>query len=83
MRTVYKYQLRDNPLEFDLHAGAKIVHFAAQGDHLCLWVEVDTTQPKVRVEFEVFGTGHRIPDDVSHIATCIDDSFVWHLYRRS
>ena len=93
MRTVYKYpgfQLQDH--EVMLPVGAKFLHWQASPDGqffgpLSAWFEVDTDAPLEPRVFTVFGTGHPIPADADelkfvHLATRIDDPFVWHLYEK-
>lgn len=31
---------------------------------------------------QVYGTGHMLPDEATHLATCVDRGLVWHLYER-
>lgn len=66
---------------------AKIVHFAAQGHDLCIWVEFDPHAPEEYLNYRVFATGEPIqpPADlaVHHVQSCMmmDGTYVWHLYE--
>jgi len=85
-RTVWKFPIRmqarqevlvgDNP---------RIVHVGEQHDQPCIWVDHDP-QPehtaKVRLAFEIVGTGHRVPSSGKHVGTFMVDggTFVFHVY---
>jgi len=55
-----------------------------------VWVEaeiLDSTtrapqflEPVATRAAQVFGTGHPLPASAEHLASCIDDQLVWHLY---
>jgi len=48
-----------------------------------VWVELDPQARKIPVAFMVYGTGFDFPDDGSeHVASWVDGTFVWHLYRQ-
>ena len=59
-----------------------IVHAAiAPGTSMiALWAEVGVHGGRERT-FQVFGTGHEIPDAAEYIATVFDGIFVWHIYE--
>jgi len=74
---------------------AKILHVGAQGDEMFVWAEVDTERSVMGFEFEVFGTGHEMYEDMgverSHIGSLMmhDGALVfpvmlgdrWNVYR--
>jgi hypothetical protein len=69
-----------------LPKGARIIHAAPQGDHVCLWAEVNPQQVALeRRTFQIFGTGEEIPQDMGFawewVATWQAPPFVWHLYE--
>lgn len=73
-------------IQVSLPKAAKVVMIAYQGFNLCIWYEFDF-QYKDFIEprcFQVFGTGHLIPEHVKHVATVLSPShdFVWHIYER-
>jgi len=67
--------------------GAEFVHFAAQGQQLCAWVEFDPSQPVANIGYRVFATGQPVEPPVGieaeHRFSCLmmDGTYVWHLYR--
>ena len=90
MKTVYKYVLDNGPiLSLDLPAKAIPVFFTTQQQRdlqyrLCLWIERETAVPPdqlVKRAFQIFGTGHFIPDSAKYIGSCLDGPFVWHCYE--
>ena len=85
MRTIYKYAV---PAFLQLPLGAKPVFFGLQNGKPHLWVEVPQLWvepvPPVETEtrgFQIFGTGQPISEGASYVGSCIDDTFVWHLYE--
>lgn len=83
MRTVYKYPI---PIDSEiakiaLPVGAKVVDFEFQGTRPFLWAEVNTVAATKERAFCIVGTGHPIPDNAEHIATCHPSPFVFHLYE--
>ncbi len=46
------------------------------------WCEHTEDAPPSRRTFQVFGTGHHLPEDAKWVGTCPRDSgLVWHLYE--
>ena len=46
------------------------------------WCEHTEGAPEVKRTFQVFGTGHPIPDGAKWVGTCPrTGGFVWHLYE--
>lgn len=47
------------------------------------WCEHTEGAPQGKRAFQVFGTGHPLPDDAQWIGTCprTPDGLVWHLYE--
>tara|TARA_R100000951_G_scaffold115091_1_gene122045 strand:+ start:417 stop:734 length:318 start_codon:yes stop_codon:yes gene_type:complete len=93
MRTIYKYQLKTQPCTYRTEAvlmpnDAKILHVGAQGDEMFVWAEVDTERSVIGFEFEVFGTGHEMYEDMgverNHIGSLMmhDGDLVFHVYHR-
>lgn len=84
MKTIYKYPLNPADLYILMPIGAKILSVAQQDNQICLWAEVDNEAPEGLVGFEVFGTGHEVPDnDREFIGTALinDGEFVFHVYK--
>lgn len=84
MKTVFKYPLLviDIPQKIELPKGATFRHAAMQNGRPCLWFEVETSREIESRYFRVFGTGHKLPDEVIWFcATVLTDLFVWHIYE--
>jgi hypothetical protein len=76
MKTVYKFQLGSSTL-LELPRAAKVVHV----ENFFVWIELNPEAEKNTVmNFEIFGTGHTIPDEACHFGTFLEGAFVWHLY---
>ena len=87
MKSIWKFELGPNNLKIMIPAGANLLTAQEQHDQICVWAEVDTTAPKEEVLFEVFGTGHVMPEamglDREYVGTAQiqGGSFVFHVYR--
>lgn len=79
VRTIHKFPI-GQPIEAP--ADAKVVLIGAQGNRVCVWLEIETTKPTARRLFSMYGTGHPIPDSAVHVGSFQDGSFVWHIYER-
>lgn len=93
-RRIFRHELKVNDQAHEIPAG-KIVHFTEyrnkhithEHDRVEVWVEAqldgDTWRAKTmgNQRVQVFGTGQRIPENAEHIASCLADRLVWHLYR--
>lgn len=91
-RRMYRYEV---PVDgrahaCDLAAGVEPVAVAVAvnaglpgGPSLEFWIEHDDTKPDVRRWYQVFGTGHPIPDTAAWAGTAGRDrhGLVWHLYE--
>ena len=67
---------------FDLTGG--LLHVEAASDTLVeFWAEKDDAQPAHRRAFQVFGTGHDLPDEAAWCGTTdrTRGGFVWHLFE--
>jgi hypothetical protein len=64
MKQVWKYHLTPDSLTKEIPAGGIIRHVDEQFEQICVWVEVDPDQPQENRFFEVYGTGHDIPEDM-------------------
>jgi hypothetical protein len=84
VKTIWKYRI-EHGSEFQARSSerTRIVHFAMQDGLPTMWAEMvanDCTPTAIRT-FEIFGTGHEIPDHAVYIGTTFDCSLVWHLYE--
>ena len=87
MKTIYKYILTPNKLKIETFKGAKFLTVQNQFEEICIWAEVDTNQPTEWRYFEVFGSGHQIPEDMGvdreYIGTVMlmTGTLVFHIYE--
>ena len=83
MRTIFKYDLMLGYNSLYLPDGYKVVHIAEQYGNLTMWVEQSIQNSPNYRTFNVYGTGHQIPDDNAiHVGTALMSSgLVWHVYE--
>ena len=65
----------------DLPTTARIVHFASQGDNLCIWYthpDTHTTEPR---HLSIRLTGQDIDTTATHHGTAFLGPFVFHLFE--
>lgn len=69
--TIHKYSLSvtDRAL-VAMPEGAKALHVAFQGEHLCLWALINPSKKLTKRYFRIVGTGHDAPAE-SYIGTAI------------
>ncbi len=88
MKAVFKYKLPTQISKVMMDHDAKILATGVQGDNICIWAEVDTESTEKEFIFEVFGTGHEIPEGMGvereFIGTVFmhNASYVFHVYHR-
>ena len=91
MRTIWRYEvpIDDKPHKFTLRGEPGVV-VAAKGLYpnyaIEFWAEYDDSREPFDMWLEVYGTGHKIPDDALHWATAprmMPNGFVFHLYEVS
>lgn len=84
-KVVYKYTVPNEiGAAIDLPVNSQVVHAGLQRGDLVLWVEhgqVGENTKRVPRHFDVFGTGHEIPDDSRYVGTFFDGLFVFHVYE--
>jgi hypothetical protein len=87
-RTVYVYRIDlDSPTAaFNIPEGARFLHAAPQHGDIALWYEIpDREAPEVRHLYELYGTGHSIPNDAKrdYLATTLhfNGTLVLHVYE--
>jgi hypothetical protein len=72
-----EYEIRVMP------KGSKIVHYEIQKRDYCIWFQCDPLAEKVQRAFIIIGTGYPFDaENLSHVASFVDGSFVWHLMER-
>jgi hypothetical protein len=84
VRTIWKHEVKvgDDPTIL-LHDDARIIRVGSQSRGVVTFWEEHSAlgDNKVLHHFEVFGTGHRIPDGFEYVGSVDDGPFVWHLYE--
>lgn len=91
MRTIFKYILKPKEVGAECHKiqtykGYEILSVGIQGDDICVWIEVETSNAPINKTFEVFGTGHimqplRTFNEREFIGTVFMSSLVFHIYH--
>jgi len=80
---VFKYQVEALPTAQTLNVpiGTKFIHLALDpSGALCVWAIVEEDAPLMDVVVFIVGTGNKIPENTVHVASCIDQFWVWHLF---
>lgn len=84
MRNVWKYTLLPE-CTLEMPRGAQLLSVHVQGDDICLWALVDSSQPLTPRHFVIFGTGHAIHDvELTYIGTVmmLGGALVFHVFER-
>lgn len=80
---VFKYPVGvADYIHVDLPAGAKPLHFAMQGDQLCLWALVDHAKPMGMRAFRMAGTGQVVEKCGQYVNTVFiaEGQLVFHFF---
>lgn len=83
MRRVWKYELQITDVqEIKAPMGAIPLHVGLDPNGVpCIWLEVDDEKFSRTGTVFIFGTGHKIPEDVTyHAGSFVQGEFVWHVY---
>lgn len=87
---VWKFELGlvSGPQNVLVPGGANLLKVGRQtSDTVCFWALVNPDSPFETWTFEVFGTGHNIPNrnDLYYMGTVEDvrSPFVWHVFRHT
>ncbi len=79
---VWKYPLQFPTTALPIPKGGKIVSMQVQVNTPCIWVLVDPDALNEIRTFTVFGTGHKIPDDIfEFVGTYQEGMLVWHVFE--
>ena len=85
MATIYKYTLEPGRTKLQMPQGAQVLTVQMQNGTPCLWAKVDPTRSTELRIFDVYGTGHTMPDDprLMYVATFQMDggALVWHAFE--
>ena len=80
MKTIHKYVLAHCNNEISAPSGAIPLTVQYQENALCVWMEVQESNPLVRRRILVVGTGFQIDEEMRYIGTVQEPPFVWHVY---
>lgn len=89
MKTIWKFvvPVTDEAFSIFMPEGARIVHVGSNWDSsvgvVCFWAEARLDTANEERHFRVFGTGHKMPDNVGYVGSVIlaNGGLVWHLYE--
>ena len=87
MKQVWKYHLRPDSLVKEIPVGGIVRYVNEQFNQICVWVEVDPNRPQEKRFFEIYGTGHKIHEDMSINRTYLGSvklhsgSLIFHVYE--
>lgn len=93
MKTIFKYELNPSDVGTGVFPvimphDAKYLHVDAQGERMFIWAEVNTESSEIEHNFEVFGTGYEMIEDMGvdrkHIGSLMmcSGTLVFHVYHR-
>ena len=84
MAMIYKYPLAPGHTELRMPKGAQVLTVQLQNGNPCMWVKVDPGAEQEDRAFDVYGTGHDMPDDprMIYVGTFQMDrgALVWHVF---
>jgi hypothetical protein len=82
-RTIWKFPLSHGVAEIQMPMDAEVACFAFQNGSPCIWAIVNLGVLNNTRRFEIFGTGHQLPDEdeCAYVGTTQDGPFVWHLFE--
>ena len=84
MKTIWKFELPRKGVSFiELREGYEILALQIQRDIPCIWVLLDSAKPERTEQFELWGTGHLIPENREYVGTWQEHGreLVWHLFK--
>lgn len=86
MQTIYKYKVEATDLpSVIMPVYADILSARAIGDEIYVWATVDDTHPTIARQLAVYGTGHKIDENLNlrFIDTVImyDGKLVFHVFE--
>ena len=63
-KSIWKFPLETTDIQqIEMPADAEILTIQTQDEIPCIWALVSTDAPKRKVAFEIFGTGHPVPEN--------------------
>jgi hypothetical protein len=86
VKTIWKFELQASESQIEMPEGAEILTLQMQNGVPCIWALVDPAEPIQKRYFEIFGTGHPIPQGVFKIRKYINtyqvSGLVFHVFER-
>lgn len=89
-KSIWKFQLETTDYQtISMPKDAEILTVQTQGDTPCVWALVNPEAEKEDRNFEVFGTGHKVPVDMGvmreYVATyqLQGGSLIFHVFERT
>ena len=84
MQTIYKYPVNMTQSFYYLQLPKNAIPLSVheQNNQICLWAQVDPSQPIVNIPIHVVPTGGTLPEygDTKFIGTVHVDQFVFHIF---
>lgn len=83
MSVVWKFPLSNSASQtlLNMPEGAVVLHFGLQADVPTIWAGCNPDADPVTRSFQIFGTGHPIPDGAEYVGTFTAGPFVWHVFE--
>jgi len=84
MKTIWKYTLEPDCLSIAMPVGSKILYAREQRDQICIWALVDPEAKTETKQFEVYATGHDVPDRYGEYigsAHIMGGTFIFHVFE--
>lgn len=64
LKSIWKFHLETTDIQqIEMPADAEILTIQTQDEIPCIWALVSPDAPKRKVAFEIFGTGHPVPEN--------------------
>lgn len=83
--TIWKFPLPvTNRVVVEMPKGATILCVQSQGDGPCIWARVTPAAPKELRTFNIFGTGHPLPNNPGRYLATVQThggGLVWHVFE--
>lgn len=65
-KKIFKYQLETTDVQrIEMPQGAEILCIQTQNEVPCIWALVEPNATVTKRTFEIFGTGHNVPENVN------------------
>ena len=81
MKTIYKYELRNQDASMKLPKGAEILSVAIKDGRPMMWALVDPDNVLEDRFISTVGTGWQVEDNMKYICTYMEGYFAWHVFE--